>query len=156
MRYYLADRIEQIKYGNHIIGVKAISLADDTFNEHFPGFPVFPGSLILEGAAQLAGSLFELTIAHRHLPQKRCVLSIVNRFKFRRPAYPGDRLVYNITIKTMQEGHGVVDATATIDGEQCAEGTLTFIFLDIKNEKLHRARMELYELWLREAREIGE
>lgn len=156
MRYYLADRIEEIEYGKSITGVKAVSLADDTFNEHFPGFPVFPGSLILEGAAQLAGSLFELTIARRQLPQKRCVLSIVNRFKFRQPAYPGDRLVFDITVKTMQEGHGVVDAAVKIEDKLCAEGTLTFIFLEIQNETLHRARMELYELWMRDAREIGE
>lgn len=156
MRFYLADRILEIDYGNRIKGVKAVSLADDTLNEHFPGFPVFPGSLILEGAAQLAGSLFELTIAHQQLPQKRCVLSIVNRFKFRRPAYPGDRLIFDITVKTMQEEHGVVAVDITIEGEPCAEGMLTFIFLDIQNETLHAARTELYELWLRGAKGVSE
>jgi len=155
MRFFLADRIEEIDYGNHLIGIKAISLADDTFNEHFPGYPIFPGSLILEGAAQLAGSFFELTIIHQQLPQKRCVLSIVNRFKFRSPAYPGDLLTFNIQVNTMQETYGVVTVAVTIDNEICAEGKLTFMFVDINNETLHDARDMLYKIWLRGAKEVG-
>ena len=33
MRFFLADRIKEIEYGDHLIGIKAISLADDTFND---------------------------------------------------------------------------------------------------------------------------
>ena len=134
--------------------MKAISLSDETFNEHFPGYPVFPGSLILEGAAQLAGSFFEMTIARQNLPQKRCVLSIVNRFKFRQPAYPGDLLLFNIETETMQDAYGVVKVTVTNDGNACADGKLTFVFIDIKNETLHAARTALYQIWMRDAQEV--
>ena len=77
MRFFLADRIIEIDYGNYLIGIKAIALADDTFNEHFPGYPIFPGSLILEGAAQLAGSFFELTIAGNN-SRKNAVFSLLS------------------------------------------------------------------------------
>lgn len=154
MRFFQVDRIEEICFGEFITGVKSISLADDVFNEHFPGYPVFPGSLILEGAAQLAGSLFELTMEHRQWPQKRCVLSIVNRFKFRRPAYPGDRLFYRADVSTMQDDYGVVKVRAAIEGALCAEGELTFMFVAIENQRLHQARTELYQIWMRTAKVV--
>jgi 3-hydroxyacyl-[acyl-carrier-protein] dehydratase len=154
MRFFLVDRIEVIDYGKYIVGVKAVSLAEDVFNEHFPGLAVFPGSLIVEGAAQLAGSFFELSIAHQGLPQKRCALSIINRFKFRRPVVPGDRLVYTVQTKTMQADYGVVTVEAAVENAICAEGKLTFVFLDVENETLHSARMALYDQWLRGAQEV--
>ena len=55
----------------------------------------------------------------------------------------------------MQEEHGVVSVAVTNDGKPCAEGMLTFVFLDIQNELLHVARAELYKLWLRGAKEVG-
>lgn len=154
MRFFLADRIEEICYGRYITGVKGISLTDDIFDEHFPDYPVFPGSLILEGLAQLAGSLFELTMEYRQLPQKRSVLSIVRRFKFRRPAQPGDQLFYRVDVSTMREDFGVVKVQASIGGDLCAEGELTFTFVDIENQRLHEARADLYRLWLRAAEVI--
>lgn len=154
MRFFLVDRIEEISYGRYITGVKCITLADDIFDEHFPGYPVFPGSLILEGVAQLAGSFFELTMEYRQMPQKRCVLSIVNRFKFRRPANPGDRLFYRVDLSTMRDEYGVVKAQAKIGEDLCAEGELTFTFVEIQNQRLHKARADLYRLWMRSAKVI--
>jgi len=65
MRFYLYDRVEEICYGRYMVAVKCITLADDVFDEHFPGHPIFPGSLIMEGLAQLGGALFELTMRER-------------------------------------------------------------------------------------------
>ena len=55
----------------------------------------------------------------------------------------------------MQETYGVVTVAVTIDDEICAEGKLTFMFVDIKNETLHTARNALYKIWMREAKEVG-
>jgi len=152
MRFYLVDRIEEICYGEYATGVKSISLADNIFNEHFPGIPVFPGSLILEGTAQLAGSFLELTREHSGLPMRRSVLAIVNRFKFRRPAYPGDRLLYTVNLKALREEYAVVSVKANIEQELCAEGELTFSLVDVQEERLHEARTELYRIWMRKAK----
>ena len=51
MRFHLIDRIDEIHQGRYVVAVKCISLADDVFDEHFPGYPIFPGSLILEGVS---------------------------------------------------------------------------------------------------------
>ena len=154
MRFHLVDRIEEVCYGKYITGVKCITLADDVFNEHFPGHPVFPGSLIQEGMAQLGGSFFELTMKERGLPLKRSVLVMVTRMKFKRPAVPGDRILFRADQVTMQDEYGVVTARAEIDGALCAEGELMFSFMDIPDPQLHAHRQEVYNICMKNARII--
>jgi 3-hydroxyacyl-[acyl-carrier-protein] dehydratase len=154
MRFHLIDRIEEICYGKYITAVKCITLADDVFNEHFPGYPVFPGTLILEGLAQLGGSFFELMMKKEGKPIKRCILSIVNKMKFRRPAEPGDRLLMRADLDSMKDDYGVVKVSAEIEGEMCAEGELTFVFMDIKNDTLTSSRWELYDICMKNTKVI--
>jgi 3-hydroxyacyl-[acyl-carrier-protein] dehydratase len=152
----MIDRIDEIHHGHYVVAVKCISLADDVFNEHFPGYPIFPGSLILEGLAQLSGSFFELTMRERGLPVKCTVLSIVREFKIRKPAQPGDRLIYRAEIRSMQDEFGVASVKATLDGEPCAEGELMFTFIDLPNDKIRQSREELYKIVTRETRFIND
>lgn len=152
MRFHMIDRIEEICRWKRISAVKCISLADDVFNEHFPGYPIFPGSLILEGLAQLAGSFFEMAMQDQGLANRRTVLSIVREFKIRQAAGPGDRLLYEAEIVSMQEAFGVARVVATLDGKLCAKGELMFTFLTLENEALSRSRNELYEIVTRNTR----
>ncbi len=154
MRFHLIDRIEEISYGKYITAVKCISLADDIFNEHFPGYPVFPGSLIIEGLAQLGGSFFELMMDKENLPVKNSVLSIVNKMKFRKPVQPGDKLYLRADVISRREDYGVVKVRAEIEGEVCAEGELTFSFLEIPDETLRRSRQELYKICMKNTKII--
>ncbi|HWR73321.1 MAG TPA: hypothetical protein VN604_09130 [Nitrospirota bacterium] len=140
----MIDRIETICHEKYITAAKCISLSDDVFNEHFPGYPIFPGSLILEGLAQLGGSFFEMTMKERGLPVKRAVLTIVRQFKMRRPAGPGDRLLYRAEILSMQDDYGAANVRATLDADICAEGELMFHFVTLPNEKIRQSREELY------------
>jgi len=154
MRFHLVDRIDEICYENYIVGVKCITLADDVFNEHFPGYPIYPGSLIQEGLAQLAGSFFEIMMEKKKLPVKHAVLSIVNKMKFRKPAGPGDRLVYRADIKVMRDDYGVAGVEAELDGEPVADGELTFSFIKISDESLYQARKEIYRICTRNTKII--
>lgn len=155
MRFHLVDKVTEICYDKYIIGVKCITLADDVFNEHFPGHPIFPGSLIMEGMAQLAGSFFEINMNEKKLPMKRSVLTIVKNLKFRKPAYPGDRLIYRADIISFRiDEFGVARVVATMDGEIYAEGEMLFSFFDIPSEKLERSRRELYDICLKYAKVV--
>jgi 3-hydroxymyristoyl/3-hydroxydecanoyl-(acyl carrier protein) dehydratase len=150
MRFHLIDRIEQVEYGRFIEAVKCVTLSDDVFNEHFPGFPVFPGSLILEGMAQLGGAFFEIMMKQKGLPIKRAVLVLVQQLKFKRPVTPGDRLRYRADLITMQEAHGAVRVQAKLEsGEVCSEGELLFSFLDVQNAALNKSRDEIYDIYTR-------
>ena len=58
MRYLLLDRITSLER-ERATAIKCVSLADDVFVDHFPGYPVPPGTLIIEALAQLGGVLAE-------------------------------------------------------------------------------------------------
>lgn len=53
MRFLLVDRLEPAE--TEILGVKLAAMSEDYFEWHFPGRPIVPGMLILEGAVQTAG-----------------------------------------------------------------------------------------------------
>jgi 3-hydroxyacyl-[acyl-carrier-protein] dehydratase len=157
MRFHLIDRIEEVANGKYIEAVKCVTLADDVFNEHFPGFPVFPGSLILEGMAQLGGAFFEIMMKQKGLPLKRAVLVLVEHLKFKHPVMPGDKLRYRAEMISMQEGFGAVKVRARLEsGEVCSEGELLFSFIDVQNETLNKSRDEIYDIYTRNMKVVKE
>jgi 3-hydroxyacyl-[acyl-carrier-protein] dehydratase len=50
----LVDNILELKRGERIVAVKAVSLAEEYLADHFPTFPVLPGVLILQGLIEAA------------------------------------------------------------------------------------------------------
>lgn len=157
MRFHLVDKVTEICYDKYMIGVKCVTLADDVFNEHFPGYPIFPGSLIQEGMAQLAGSFFELIMKEHNLPMKRSVLTIVNHMKFRKPVFPGEKMIYRADVKSFRpDEFGVAQVTATIDGDVYARGEMIFNFFDIPNESLQKSREVIYNICMRDVKIIKE
>ena len=60
MRYYLIDKVTELSVGRRARGVKCATLTDEILHDHFPDFPMLPGALIVEAAAQLAGFLLEI------------------------------------------------------------------------------------------------
>lgn len=154
MRFHLIDRIEEISYGEYVTAVKCVSLSDDVFDEHFPGHPVFPGSLVIEALAQLGGAFFELMLNREGKPLRNSVLSIVNRMKFRRPVTPGDRILLRAELVTRRDEFGVVNVRGVVDGEICAEGELTFTFHEPASGRVRDSRQELYDICLRNTREL--
>src|SRR6478735_10268268 len=55
--FLLVDRIIEIRGDEHGIGIKNVTANEPHFLGHFPGNPVMPGVLVLEGMAQTAGTL---------------------------------------------------------------------------------------------------
>jgi 3-hydroxyacyl-[acyl-carrier-protein] dehydratase len=54
MRFTLIDRITAIEPGKSITAIKNLSLAEEYLADHFPGFPVMPGVLMVEALVQTA------------------------------------------------------------------------------------------------------
>ncbi|MEI6125292.1 MAG: 3-hydroxyacyl-ACP dehydratase FabZ family protein, partial [Pseudomonadota bacterium] len=54
MRCLLIDKIISCEKGKKITGIKNVTMSEDFLQDHFPGFPVMPGVLIIEALAQAA------------------------------------------------------------------------------------------------------
>lgn len=158
MRFYLIDRITEVAPAKYVEGLKLISMSDDVFDEHFPGYPVFPGSLILEGLAQMSGLFFEYCLKQEGVTGKRAVLTLVNRMKYRRLVIPGDCLHYRADVKVFYpDAYATVTVKATCEGKRYAEGELFFSFLnDIMDEEMQKTTDRLMTLAFRNARVISE
>lgn len=148
MRYILLDRITLLEPGQRALGVKCVSLSDDIFVDHFPGHPLLPGALIVEGLAQLGGVLLEQSVVARGVPEKHALLTIIERAKFRRLVRPGDRLELEASVLALREDGGQTRCVARVEGQTAAETELTFAFADVTSPRASARRAEYLRVWL--------
>jgi 3-hydroxyacyl-[acyl-carrier-protein] dehydratase len=122
MRHYCLDRIVNLEPGVRATGLKAVALAEDVFEAHFPGNPVLPGVYLLEGLAQTAGVLIEQTVEGRQV----ALLATVERARFQAFARPGDQVRLEVELESLEAGIARVRATATVGDTTVASARLTF------------------------------
>src|SRR5688500_19506550 len=66
MRFTLIDKVVDLEPGRQIRAVKNLSLAEEYLADHFPGFPVMPGVLMLEALTQAGAWLVRETEDFAH------------------------------------------------------------------------------------------
>src|SRR3954462_1219957 len=108
MRWIWSDRFTAFEPGKSATAVKCLSHAEDHFAEHFPGFPVMPAPLILEGLAQTGGIL----VGGANQYRGKVVLAKIPTAKFHREAMAGEQLVYRTEIVDLRPEGAVVRGTA--------------------------------------------
>ncbi|HOU32986.1 MAG TPA: 3-hydroxyacyl-ACP dehydratase FabZ [Synergistaceae bacterium] len=121
--FLLVDRILEVD-GEHVIGLKNITINEPFFVGHFPDEPVMPGVLLLEAMGQVAAMLVV------NLPEASGMVSYltgVNNARFRRPVKPGDQLITEARLIKFRSRVGKVQVTGRVDGEVAAEAELSFV-----------------------------
>jgi 3-hydroxyacyl-[acyl-carrier-protein] dehydratase len=150
MRYLLIDRITRIVYNKELTAIKCVTVAEDYFFEHFAGYPVMPGALQIESAAQAATALLEVSNDFT----KKAFLLMVEKIKFRRIVHPGEMLMVNVKIKSLKSDSALIEAEITSGGKRVMGGEMIFglgdidKFYPIKTRHLIDA---FYDYWLKDA-----
>ena len=100
--FLMIDRVIEIDGDRSGIGIKNVTFNEPHFQGHFPGEPVMPGVLMIEGMAQTAGVL--CMFAEERERPKLVYLMTVDKAKFRKPVRPGDVIEYHMK-KERQRGN---------------------------------------------------
>jgi 3-hydroxyacyl-[acyl-carrier-protein] dehydratase len=121
--FLLVDRIIDIQGDEHGIGIKNVTINEPHFVGHFPGNPVMPGVLVLEGMAQTAGTLCIRSLPGNTKPGLVYFLTI-DKAKFRKPVVPGDTLEYHMTRTARRRNMWWYRGEAKVAGQIVAEAEL--------------------------------
>src|ERR1700680_4937907 len=120
--FLMVDAILEVERLKRIVGLKSVAANESYFQGHFPGKPIMPGVLIIEGMAQTGGLLLLLEIPDRD--KKLLYFAAVDEARFRRPVVPGDQLRMEVTVLKFRGTFCKLHAIATVNGEVAAEATL--------------------------------
>jgi 3-hydroxyacyl-[acyl-carrier-protein] dehydratase len=126
MRWFWIDRFVEFVPGSRAKAIKNVTLAEEHLHDHFPGFPVMPGSLMLEGMAQTGGILLGQTSGFNEI----VILAKVPKVTFHSWACPGDTLTYTATLLDARPEGGMVECTAHVGERLVADAEIVFAHLD--------------------------
>jgi 3-hydroxyacyl-[acyl-carrier-protein] dehydratase len=154
MRYLLIDKIKSIEFKKRIVALKNVALSEDFFTEHFVGYPVMPGALLIESAAQAATALLEISQNFKI----KALLTIVEKAKFRNLVRPGDSIVIDMKIISLDNGSALLEGSITRDDTIVMDCKMVFVLrpVDIFYPEKTRPLIEAtYNYWLEGAELLG-
>ena len=126
MRWIWIDRFLEFNSRKSARAVKNLSHAEDVFVAHFPGYPIMPAALILEGLAQTGGIL----VGEANQFREKVVLAKIPHAVFHREVLAGEQLVYEAEILNLREEGASVAGRALVGGMVTAEAEIFFAHLD--------------------------
>jgi 3-hydroxyacyl-[acyl-carrier-protein] dehydratase len=126
--FLMVDRIINVDGDNSAIGIKNVTVNEPFFAGHFPGMPIMPGVLLIEGMAQTAGAI---CIAARGDQRPQVVYFMtIDDAKFRKPVIPGDTIEYHVKKVRNRGNIWKFSAEAMVGGTKVAEATISALIAD--------------------------
>jgi len=131
--FLLLDRVTKVVENELLIGYKNVTIGDQIFQGHFPGHPIYPGVMILEGMAQAGGILAFKSmgdLSEEEVANKVVYFMSIDKAKFRSPVTPGDQLEYRISVIKHRGNIWVLKGEAYVDDNLVSEAELKAMIVD--------------------------
>jgi 3-hydroxyacyl-[acyl-carrier-protein] dehydratase len=136
MRFTLVDRIVALEPGKKITAIKNLSMAEEYLADHFPGFPVLPGVLMLEAMTQAAAWLVRISDDFKH---SVVVLKEARNVKYNKFVEPGQTLTVTAELLDQNEHEVKLKAQGEVEGEQAVSARLTLATYNLADTNADRA-----------------
>jgi beta-hydroxyacyl-ACP dehydratase FabZ len=120
--FLLVDRILEMESRTRAVGIKNVTINEPFFAGHFPGLPIMPGVLIVEGMAQVGAALLLSDVADRS--DKLIYFTGIDKCRFRRPVVPGDQIRFELKVLRLKPQVCRMWGEARVDGQLVAEAEI--------------------------------
>ncbi|WP_437186162.1 3-hydroxyacyl-ACP dehydratase FabZ family protein [Planctomicrobium sp. SH668] len=121
MRFTLIDKITQVQPGESLTAIKTLSLAEEYLQDHFPGFPIMPGVLMVEAMVQASAWLMR---ASEDFKYSTVLLKEAKGVKFNNFVSPGKTLEIVTTVLKKEEGSWSFKVAGTMEGTSAVNARL--------------------------------
>lgn len=126
--FLLVDRVLELEAGKRVVALKNVTINEQYFQGHFPGHPVVPGVLLIEGMAQAGGLLLLHDEPERD--GKLLYFTSIEKARFRRPVVPGDQVRYEVEVLQRRPRYAKLTGKVLVGEALAADAVITSAMVD--------------------------
>ncbi len=131
MRFSLVDQIIELEKGKSITAVKNLSLAEEYLQDHFPGFAVMPGVLMVESIVQAGAWLMRYTNDFQY---STILLKQTKAIRFNSFVTPGKQLRVSLSIQKWDGDLCTLKASSEVEGETAVSGRIVLEQFNLRDK----------------------
>ncbi len=132
MKFAFIDAITELTPGERIVAVKAVTLAEDYFADHFPTFPVLPGVLMLQAMVESAGWLVRHTLDFAPIV---ILLREARNVTYKSFVRPGQLLRLEVTCRRLSESDSDFSGIGYCDRMEVVKGRFSLRHVSVTDQE---------------------